>query len=238
MNLNFASAIRHALPHLTALLVLFGCVRLALWQLERADEKQRMMEQWDTAAAAELVDPDELDLFVPVTGRGRFDPERHVLLDNQIRNNHPGVHVFTPFQAEGSQQLVMINRGWHPWDRGAAELPEIRTPPEITTISGRISDPPRVGLQLGDAGPLDRAQWPNLTTYFDVERIREALGSQTAARIVLLDPEHPAHLTGDEWQTMSMGPERHVGYAFQWASIGLAVFLIWIILTFRSFRRR
>ncbi|TVS13201.1 MAG: SURF1 family protein [Wenzhouxiangella sp.] len=238
MKLNLALTVRRSLPHLAALLVLFGCVRLALWQIERADEKQRMLDQWDTAAAAELIDPDELDLFAPVTGRGRFDPERHVLLDNQIRNNHPGVHVFTPFQPEGSRQLIMVNRGWHPWDRRSTDRLQIDTPSKTVTIDGRISDPPRVGLQLGEAGPLDSSQWPNLTTYYDTDRIREALGSQTADRVVLLDPDHPAHLTGDDWQMMNMGPERHVGYAFQWASIGLAVFLIWIILTFRSLRRR
>jgi hypothetical protein len=33
-------------------------------------------------------------------------------------------------------------------------------------------------------------------------------------RVILLDPDHPAHLSGDEWQPVTFGPERHRAYAF------------------------
>ncbi len=225
------------LPHLAALLTILLCARLAFWQIDRADQKRERMELWQSAPALSLNDEPAVPLFATVEATGSFDPRRHVLLDNQIRNNHPGVHVFTPFRPDGSSQLYMVNRGWLPWDRSSANNAGIETNDATVNITARLSDIPKVGLQLGEASPLDQEQWPNLMTYYDTELIRQALGPEVAANVLLLDPQHPAHLTGDPWRPVNMGSERHVGYAFQWMAIGLAVLVIWIILTYRSFRR-
>jgi cytochrome oxidase assembly protein ShyY1 len=237
MSLRPFLQIANWLPHLAALAALFLCARLAFWQIDRAEEKEQRLQQWQTAPTMAL-DPDSPPpRFATVSTSGAFDSKRHVLLDNQIRNGHPGVHVFTPFQPVGSETIYMVNRGWQPWDRNAGQAPRFPTPQGSTTITARVSDAPRVGLQLGEAAPLDPANWPNLMTYYDKQRIQEALGAKVAGDVLLLDPIHPAHLSGDEWARVNMGPERHLGYAFQWASIGLAIFLIWLILTYRKFRR-
>lgn len=226
------------LPHVAAVLALLLCARLALWQVERAAEKEQRLAQWQDAPTLALDPAEPPALFATVSAQGRFDPERHVLLDNQIRNNHPGVHVFTPFSPQDSDAIYMVNRGWQPWDRNAQTAPRIDTPDETVAITARVSDAPRVGLQLGEAAPLDPASWPNLMTYYDSERIRDALGQTVADNVLLLDPDHPAHLSGDEWPRVNMAPERHIGYAFQWASIGTAIFLIWLTLTVRKLRRK
>lgn len=224
-------------PHLAAVAVLLLCARLALWQVERAGEKQALIDQWDGAPTGALSDFAGLDQFARASGQGRFDGQRHVLLDNQLRFNHPGVHVFTPFKLE-TGELIMVNRGWQPWDRRSAAFPDFDTPTETISIAGRVSGPPQVGFQLGSPLPLDAEVWPNLMTYYDTTLISSALSQQLTDRVLLLDPEHPAHLSGDAWPTVNMGPERHIGYAVQWASIGTAVFLLWIFLTYRSLRRQ
>lgn len=238
-NRSPLALLRTSLPHVVALLVLIACIQLSLWQLDRADEKSDLMSQWESAEALDLsvFEAEGAPLYSEVSGAGRFDPHRQIFLDNQIRSNHPGVHVFTPFTPEGTDQIILINRGWQPWLRRSGQWPEFDTPTEPVTIRGRISEPPRVGLEIGRAEPLNPEQWPNLMTYFDIERIRDAMGSSVAGQVILLDPEHAEHLTGDEWRLINMGPDKHRGYAFQWASIGLAVFILWLILTLRSFRR-
>ena len=225
------------LPHLAALAAIVLCARLALWQVDRAEEKRQRMEQWQNAPTLSLNETSAASLFATVTATGRFDATRHVMLDNQIRNNHAGVHVFTPFRLQGTESIYMVNRGWLPWDRSLGQGAMFDTPLETITIQARISDVPKVGLQLGEASPLDPEQWPNLMTYYDTDRIREALGPSVVEPVLLLDPEDPAHLTGDHWQPVNMGSERHVGYAFQWSAIGAAIFLIWLILTYRSYRK-
>ncbi len=232
--------IRRALPHLAALIVIVACLRLAVWQGERAEEKADLLAHWDSADTIELaaIGDEAAPRFAEVSASGHFDTRRHVLLDNQVRNNHPGVHVFTPFHPDGSEHVYMVNRGWHPWDRRSGAPPEFATPDGPVTIRGRLNDPPRVGLKIGEAEPLDTENWPNLMTYFETDKIQAVLGEEVREQVLLLDPDHPDHLSGDDWQLVTMGPERHQGYAFQWFSIALAVFLIWLILTVRPLIRR
>ncbi len=231
---------RAVLPHLVALIVIMACLRLAFWQLDRAEEKDIMLDQWEQAPAIQAAALDAANPlpYARLEGLGTFDADRHVLLDNQIRNNHPGVHVFSLFKPLDGGPLLMVNRGWQAWDRRQGQWPSFETPTEVVAISGRLSPPPRVGFQLGEAQALDPEQWPNLTTYFDLERLRAVFGSNLHDQVVLLEPKHALHMTGDEWRTVVMGPERHRGYAFQWFSIALAILLIWIFLTFRQLRNR
>lgn len=224
-------------PHLVAAAAIVLCIQLALWQSDRAGFKQTLLEEWSDAPVVELGSTTDIpDQFSHVRAFGHFDSERHILLDNQIRATHPGVHVFTLFSPQGSDRIWLVNRGWQPYDRRNGRHADFSTPEQPLTINGRISDPPRVGVQIGQAQALSPDNWPNLMTYFDLELIRDALGDQVASRIILLDPDHPAHLTGDAWQPVIMGPERHRAYAFQWWAMASAIFLIWLVLTIRNMR--
>ncbi len=233
-----ASLIIRWMPHIAALLVIGLCLWLADWQFDRADEKHRLLQAWEDAAPASLGQPaGELTAHQSIETFGRFDSERHILLDNQIRGGQAGVHVFTPFKPVGIDQLWLINRGWHALPSRQAAVPPIETDAEPQAISGRIADPPRVGVQLGEAGPLNPELWPNLVTYLELEQVETALGSKLSEHIILLDPQHPQHLTGDAWQPVVFGPDRHRAYAWQWLTMALAVFLIWITLSWRSRRK-
>lgn len=226
------------LPHIAAVLVILMCARLAAWQFDRADEKRDLLANWAQAAPAALDEADRQDrLYARIRASGRFDPDRHVLLDNQVRGGRVGVHVFTPFRPDGMDRTWLVNRGWHPLASRQAALPEIDTPDEALTISGRLADPPKVGRQLGEAGALDAEQWPNLVTYLDLDRVETAFGNELAAQVILLDPGHAAHLSGDEWQPVNFGPDRHLAYAWQWITMAVVVFLIWVALTWRSLHR-
>lgn len=238
-TLRQTSPWRRVIPHLAALVAIVLCLRLALWQVDRADEKAALMTLWETSEPVSLLELNaEIANFSPATGAGVFDPHRTILLDNQVRNNHPGVHVFSSFIPVDGERIILVNRGWQPWLRRSGEWPVFDTPTAPVEISGRLSEPPRVGLQLGEEPPIDTASWPSLMTYFDMDRLREAFGDQLHDQVLLLDPEHPAHLSGDAWAPINMGPEKHMGYAFQWVSIGSAILIIWLVLTLRNLRRR
>lgn len=234
------SRIYQAVPHIAAVVVILICARLAVWQLERAETREQLLDAWQDApvvsldTASDAAEPG----YARVSARGRLDESRHILLDNQVRNSRSGVHVFTPFRPAGSDEIWLVNRGWQPMDRQSREMPDFETPTGPVTIRGRLSDPPDVGLRIGRADPLEIENWPNLMTYFDLDRIREAFDHPVRTSVILLDPDHPAHLSGDAWQPLTFGPERHRAYAFQWTAIGLVVFVIWIGLTIRSFRRK
>lgn len=223
------------IPNLAALAVVIAALGLAGWQLNRAAEKQALLVRHQTGPQLALTEVGPATpRFARVSARGRFDPTRQVLLDNQVRNGASGVHVLTPFEPAGGDAIYLVNRGWWPLpDRGAVPDPLPPVTGDIR-ISGVLNDPPRVGIQIGEAGPLDPQHWPNLMTYYNHARLGESFGDRLAERVVQLDPDHPAHTTGDVWRLLTFGPRRHRAYAFQWASIAIAVFVIWLVLGIRS----
>lgn len=233
-----SSSIIRWLPHLAAIAVILMCARLAVWQLDRAEQKGDLLQSWEQAEPIILGEPvPEESSYARVRASGIFDPSHNVLLDNQIRAGRPGVHVFTPFRPEGMDRSWLVNRGWYPLNSRQEPLPEVNSPSGTVRLRGRLTNPPRVGLELGKARPLDSDDWPNLVTYLDLDLVEEALGVDLSDRVILLDPANPAHLTGDEWRPVNFGPDRHRAYAWQWITMALAVFLIWAALTWRSLRK-
>lgn len=226
------------IPTLAAVAVMLACARLAFWQLDRAEEKAALLEAWERAPATPLEQVDaDTPLYSRVTASGRFDDRRQVLLDNQSRHGLAGVYVFTPFRATGESRLWLVNRGWTALNRRSGMLPDPPVPADATALNGILNNPPRVGRQIGRAASLDPEAWPNLVTYYDRERLLEVYGDFLAERVILLDPDHPAHLDGREWQPLVFGPARHRAYAFQWGLIGLVVFGIWLVLSIRTWTK-
>lgn len=235
------TSILHGTPHLVAILMIWACLELSAWQSDRADQKADLIDQWENAPQLIIQDLEDwtgAPTYAQVELTGRFEPIRHVLLDNQTRQNHPGVHVYSPFLLGEDQPPIFVNRGWQPWLRYAGQWPDYPTPIEPVTLTGRIAPAPNVGFQLGEAAPLNRDQWPNLMTYFDIDQIRLVFGSQVSDHILLLDPTSPYHLSKDPWPRVNMSPDRHRAYAFQWQAIALAILVIWIALSFRVYRSK
>lgn len=227
--------VRTLVPHLAALLVVAGCIALMLWQIDRAADKRARLAE---VAAAPTLSLDEVDAGTDVPARvrstGHFESARQLLLDNQVHQRQPGVHVFTPWRSDDGR-LILVNRGWAAWPDRSRPRPDPR-PPDATSIRGLLVAPPEVGLRLGEGSELDAGRWPNLATYFDLEPIRELYGPELLPQVVQLDPEHPAHLTGAAWPVVTFGPERHLGYAFQWGLMAAVVVAIWGGLTWRARR--
>ena len=85
---------------LFALALVFA--RLGYWQTQRKAEKALLFEQFENAPALSIEQAlDRGQRFARVEGYGRFDVERHFLVDNRIHEGRAGVHVLTPFSIEG-----------------------------------------------------------------------------------------------------------------------------------------
>lgn len=220
-------------PSITATVVLallaVAFARLGAWQLSRADEKQALIARFEAAPSMTL---DQAlaagERFARLRMTGRFDPSRHVLLDNQVRRGQVGVHVLTPFTTTAGR-TVLVNRGWLATPVDRSRLPGVPTPAERVTIEGVLATPPVVGRRLGEALPLSPDRWPQRVTYLEIPDVARATGLDLPEWVVWLAAEAPGGFEGRDWSPVVMTPERHRGYALQWFALCAAAFILWIV---------
>ena len=229
--MHFRTSIKLTLL-LLALALLFA--RLGWWQLERKTEKQLLFEQFGNGPVLSIEQALEHgEKFAQVEARGRYDPSRHVLLDNKILNGRAGVHVLTPFTL-GNGAEILVNRGWLPLPPDRRSLPEVETDDSMRKISGILNKPSTGGPRIGEPDVLVADRWPQLVTYLDLDSVSAALDTPLEPWLLQLEPEDKSGFAGRQWQAAVMGPEVHGAYALQWFSLAAAAFIIWITLGVRK----
>jgi cytochrome oxidase assembly protein ShyY1 len=229
---------RPSLPLTLVLAALaLGFLLLGLWQLERRAEKEALFTRF--AEAPEMSIGQALaheSLFARVEAPGRYDPTRHLLLDNRVWNGRAGVHVLTPFAlADGT--TLLVNRGWMPLPADRRSLPEVPTDASPRTLRARLVRPPSGGPRLGEADVLVADRWPQLVTYLDLESAAAALGGPVLPWILLLDAGDDSGFADRQWRPAAMAPAVHGAYALQWLALLAATVVIWLALGLRRGRR-
>ena len=217
---------------LLALALLFA--RLGWWQMERKTEKQALFEQFDNAPVMSIRQAlDRAEKFARVEAYGRYDPTRHILLDNKILNGRAGVHVLTPFIL-GNGTGILVNRGWLPMPPDRRSLPEVDTDDSMRTINGILNKPSSGGPRIGEPDVLVMDRWPQLVTYLDLDTVGAALNTSLEPWLLQLEAEDESGFEGRQWQAAVMEPKVHGAYALQWFSLAAAAFIIWIVLGIRK----
>jgi len=229
-NMFFRPSIKLSLV-LLVLAVIFA--RLGLWQKERQSEKQLLFDRFSEAPVLSIEDAlSQGTLFARVEATGRYDPQRHVLLDNRILGGRTGVHVLTPFLLQDGRE-ILVNRGWLPLPPDRRSLPEVATDGALRTISGILNKPSAGGQKIGDPDVLVRDNWPQLVTYLELGAVGEALDVSLEPWLLQLDPGDVSGFADRQWKPAVMGPEVHGAYAVQWFSLSLATVIIWLTLGVR-----
>jgi cytochrome oxidase assembly protein ShyY1 len=218
---------------LTLVILALLFLRLGFWQLDRKAEKESLFERFrsapelgiEQALAAE-------EVFARVEAYGRYDPERHLLLDNRIWNGRAGVHVLTPFTLVDGRSLL-VNRGWLPLAPDRRSLPEFATGGEARSLRGRLVRPSVGGPRLGGADELAVDRWPQLVTYLDLDAAGTALGVPLQPWIVQLDAADESGFGDRQWTPAVMTPQVHGAYAVQWLALAVVTVIIWLTLGLR-----
>ncbi|MEN8819985.1 MAG: SURF1 family protein [Abyssibacter sp.] len=228
--------LRHGLIAVLVLSLSALMMSACIWQLRRGLERSAQLEA-EKAMAAVAPAPVEL-ADVPATGgtrrvqvQGEFEPTRQVLLDNQTRDGQFGYRVWTVLQSGG--QSLLVDRGWVAGKADRLSRPEWLTPSGSVTLVGRWSALPRAGWAT-TGNPCPVTDWPVRMTYPDAADLRCALGMQLLPGLLRLDPTSDH---GFARSTVSYGlpPERHFGYAGQWAGLTLALWILtWIVWSRRE----
>jgi surfeit locus 1 family protein len=217
---------------LTTILVLAAVgvmIRLGFWQLDRLQQRRAANARIQAVIDAPSLDlnqqiPSADDLYNmeyrQVVVRGTYDPQNEIILRGQARDGMPGHHLLTPLRIAGSDQAVMVDRGFIPLDD---EKPEARAkyaisgPVEVRAIIRRsqanrvfgVPDPTlapgQTRLDAWNAVRLDRIakqiDYPILPVFIEALPVTGQDG-----------PPYSQVATPD----LSEGP--HMGYAIQWFS--------------------
>ncbi|MBW0148162.1 SURF1 family protein [Marinobacter arenosus] len=207
-------------------------IGLGLWQLDRAGQKQAMLDQWQQDALdlewPELV-ARGLESGRPLALTGQFG-ERTWLLDNRTRDGVPGYEVLTVFHPIAGPAVV-VNRGWVRAPRTRDQLPEVATPEGALTLAGRVSDYPEPPVLTDPAIPQEG--WPRRVQSLPGAAARAEIPDLPDAIVRLADSDQPGAFRAD-WTPDLMGPQTHYGYATQWFALAVALSILTVVASYRK----
>jgi surfeit locus 1 family protein len=259
---------------LAAVLTVAATVSLGRWQLARAAQKEALQADIDAQklkpplTQAEFLAMDKATdaLHRPVRLRGLWLTPQTVYLDNRQMHGTPGFYVLTPFALEGTEQTVMVQRGWiqrNFVDR--TQLGAVATPAGIVEVTGLIETPPSHLLELGTATPAPAASTaaasapasaasapatatPAVEGYspirqnLDLEAFRAETKQPLRTDVSLQQTGAASEGLQRDWPAPALGLERHYGYAFQWFGLSALVVILYVwfqfITPFLRSRRR
>jgi cytochrome oxidase assembly protein ShyY1 len=224
---------------LLLLLLLLGaaavCVRLGMWQLDRAEVRGAAADR--EAAGEGAVRPAALtDVVAPQTslsgdheGRlvevtGTFDASDELLVVDRLLDERTGYLVLTPLRVTAADGAVLpVVRGWVPDAEEAERLAP--APTGQVTVTGYL----RSGEQAGRTG-LPEGQ---VSTISPAELVNRWGGPIYSAYVVIaeVDPPQDAALAVLPPPTAETGLDlRNVAYALQWWIFGGFALLLWFRL--------
>jgi surfeit locus 1 family protein len=212
---------------------------LGYWQLQRADEKRRLQEEYDSRAGVLVrVEPRlqsvEALRFYRVEVSGVYEPDRQFLLDNRVHHGRAGYHVVTPLKIGDSDVRVLVNRGWVALGESRDKLPVIDTPGHAVTLTGLAMVPSEKGYRLAEPNSAAKT-WPPVWLYLDLKRFGRAVTYPVQPVVILLDEGHASGFAR-EWSRLDAGIAVHQGYAFQWFALAVALTGLYFVLRWRRSR--
>ncbi len=208
---------------------------LGLWQLDRTGQKRQLAANLEARrklpalSLSERINESEAGEFRHVTAVGHYLPERTVLIENRKHQGRVGFHVVTPLRLEGSEHVVLINRGWIPREQLADPQQLPPTPESEVRINGaitRLHPPPALALAFEPDAGDSLPHWPYLTT----DHFARWSGLPTRPFAVLQSPGDADGFERD-WPLPQFSDTMHIGYAIQWFAFALIALAIWLRLS-------
>lgn len=211
------------------------CVRLGMWQLDRAEVRgaaaDREAAGEDAARAAALTDVvapqtalsgDHEGRLVEVTGT--FDAADELLVVDRLLDDDAGYLVLTPLRVPAADGAVLpVVRGWVADVDDAERLAPLPTGP--VTVTGYL----RSGEQAGRTGLPDG----QVSTISPAELVNRWGGPIYSGYVVVAEsdpPQDPALAVLPPPSTETGLDLRNLAYALQWWIFGGFALLLWVRL--------
>lgn len=226
------------LPTLIALIAFVILLRLGMWQLERAEQKQSRidnisaMQQKGVLGLSQVLASDgelsDIDVFL----EGYFEKDKLFYWDNRIVEGRVGYEVLIPMTTNFG--TVLVNLGWIPLGDNRDVLPKITINDGNTRLEGAVWIPSQNRFSKETAS-MDSG-WPLVIQNADLEFISAALGKSILPFAVALKLPYDAQFKPN-YMPVVMPPEKHIGYAIQWFGLALALLVIFVVATYKQLKK-
>lgn len=226
----------------TGLLVLIICVplfiKLGLWQYNKAQLKQEIQTSYNASLDNEALSlPARLDnldewKYKKVKIKGHYETEYQILLDNQVEDSRGGFHVLTPLKIEGSNDYVLVNRGWVAGGATHTDIPEFTTPEEAVEIVGLVWVPSKKIFTL--ESKTEKSKWNPIWQHMDLERYQKSVAINVLPVVIKLDSKSNAGGFVRNWQLPAEKIATNMGYAYQWFGFAIASILIFLYTSIKK----
>ena len=226
------------------LATIFGCVYLGVWQLDRMEWKEAIIEQ---VAMQKAKNPEEFsikthnqkeDLYKKVFMSGAYLHDQEILLSAKYfsadrKKKEIGYHVITPFLTT-ENIIIFLNRGWIP-----EKFKEQESRPDSlyqtngdTIIEGLVRENQGQAPWYMPQNTPSKDQW----FWIDLPEMQKRLAEKTGKdniKQVLIQQTNLTTTNGFEYPvTISTDFEfynQHAMYVLTWFSLAFIILIMWII---------
>jgi surfeit locus 1 family protein len=216
-----------------ALSILIG---LGFWQLDRAKQKEKILEQYQEAMQAAPITMANLPKdyatvnFRRILLEGEFLNERNFLLDNKFYKHQFGYHVITPVKLVENEQIILVDRGWIA-QKNRNKLPQIPELSGVQKFRGIIYHPtPSLLLGRLEDNP---GKYPRIIEVIDMAALHKILRKNIYPFLVVSDNLGQGLM--QEFNPVIVSSSRHIAYAFQWFGLAIVFFAGCTIVILRHF---
>ena len=228
-----------------AVVVALVMLRLGVWQLNRAEQKQIILDSKRDAAQLETRDINELSVdtiasdyerqrFRPVSAVGQFVPQSVIYHDSQVLESVVGYDVYAVLAT--SKHNVLVKLGWVPAGTSRSTQPEVTLPTEPVVLQGRLNtfakQPPLWNDKYDAASGVvwQFLPMPKLSQYFDLAILPMVIELPSDHDVTRYGP----NLVARQWQGIDdKWVGKHKAYAFQWFSMAVVFLIACCVVAFR-----
>ncbi|WP_100751627.1 SURF1 family protein [Vibrio salilacus] len=213
-------------------------IKLGLWQLARAEEKneiEQRVSQREEQGPVLLTSLSSDQRTIPTGLKVKLSAapvkDRYLLLDNQHYAGQVGYLALQLVEAK-TGQWVLIERGFVAAPNTRTQLPTVEWLTEPMEITGRLY---RKSLNPLSQDLMMEQRQPSRIQNLNFAQL-EALWQLTLEPYVV-QPLAEGWPYPQPWQPVSMNAEKHFGYAVQWFSMATALVVLSILLLIRTLKQ-
>ncbi|MCY7295728.1 SURF1 family protein [Alteromonas sp. a30] len=214
------------------LLAIALMLRLGVWQLQRAEEKQQQLDDINLRNQGTELTLEEISGLGKVQGQpvsfyGELMPEKLFYWDNRVVNGAAGYEVIVPVQTHLG--IVLTNWGWVKGLAYRDQLPRVSFPSKVDVFKGVAWQPGKNRfISTAALNTTGLAHWPKVIQSVDSTLLQGLFDTPLLPfGVVLTKPKNPNLV--NNYHPVVMPPEKHIAYAVQWFGLALACAVVVIV---------